>query len=113
MEEKTATRKRELVQEREQADERLVKRMKLEKAPTFKRKSHEVQFRFNEEVVSKFAAVKSAARETPPAMERVIAAAAEEGEKVISERNKLIRIADRSEYGWDTIEEYQDDEASG
>ena len=30
--------------------------MKLEKAPTFKRKSHEVQFRFNEEVVSKFAA---------------------------------------------------------
>ena len=109
MEEKMATMKRELVQEIEQADERLVKRMKLEKAPTFKRKSHEVQFRFKEEVASKFAAVKSAARETPPAVERVIGAA-EEGEKVISERNKLIRIADRSEYGWDTVEEYQDDE---
>ena len=32
--------KRELTQEREQADECLVNRMKLEKAPAFKRKSH-------------------------------------------------------------------------
>ena len=52
--------KRELAQEREQADERLVKRMKLEKAPTFKRKSHEVQYTFNEEVKAKFDSVKAA-----------------------------------------------------
>ena len=38
----TTSMKRELTQQREQADERLVKRMKLEKAATFKKKSHEV-----------------------------------------------------------------------
>ena len=40
MNEQMTSMKRELTQEREQADERLVKRMKLEKAPTFKKKSH-------------------------------------------------------------------------
>ena len=39
MNEQMTSMKRELTQEREQADERLVKRMKLEEAPTFK-KSH-------------------------------------------------------------------------
>ena len=83
--------------------------MKL-KTVTSKRKSHEVQFCFNEEVASKSAAVKCAARESLPTVDREIATA-EEGENVISKRNKLIiRIADRSEYGWDAVEEYQDDE---
>ena len=59
--------------------------MKLEKTPTSTRKSHEVQFRFNEEVASKLAAVKCAAGETQPTVERIIASA-EEGEKVISEK---------------------------
>ena len=44
MNERITTMKRDLTQEREQADERLVKRMKMEKTPTFKRKSHEVQY---------------------------------------------------------------------
>ena len=42
--------KRELVEDREAANERLVKRIRLEKAPSFKKKGHEKQFRFNEEV---------------------------------------------------------------
>ena len=100
--------KRELTQEREQANERLVKRMKLEKAPTFK-KSHEVQFTFNEEVKSKLDSVKAALQETPPAVEKA-KTAAEEGEKLINEKQKLIRIADRSEHGWATVEEHEEDE---
>ena len=36
--------------------------------------------------------------------------AVEEGEKLINERQKLIRIADRSEHGWATVEEYEEDE---
>ena len=39
MEEKMTNMKRELMKEREEADEKLVKRMKLEKAPTFKKKA--------------------------------------------------------------------------
>lgn len=33
-----------------------------------------------------------------------------EGRKVIQERQKMIRLADRSEYGWDLVNEYQADE---
>ena len=70
MNERMTSMKKELTQEREQADERLVKRMKLEKAPTFKKKSHEVQYTFNEEVKSKLDSVKAALQETPPAVEK-------------------------------------------
>ena len=109
VDERITSMKRELTQEREQADERLVKRMKMEKAPTFKRKSHEVQYTFNEEVKAKFDSVKAALHETPPAVERA-KFAIQEGEKLINDRQKLIRMADRSEHGWATVEEYEDDE---
>ena len=56
---------KELTQEREQADERLVKRMKLGKAPTLKKKSHEVQYTFSKEVKSKLDSLKAALQETP------------------------------------------------
>ena len=82
MNDRISSMKRELAQEREQADERLVKRMKLEKAPTFKRKSHEVQYTFNEEVKARFDSVKAALHETPPAVEKA-KSAIEEGEKLI------------------------------
>ena len=38
------TLKRELSAERETADEKLVKKLKLEKAPTFRKKGHEKQY---------------------------------------------------------------------
>ena len=109
MDERMTQMKKELAEEREQSDERLVKRMKLEKAPAFKRKSHEVQYLFNEDVKSKFESIKVALREAPAAVEKANFAM-EEGEKIISDRQKLIRIVDRSEHGWATVEEYEDDE---
>lgn len=48
-----ASLKREIAGDREAADERLLKKIKLEKAPTFKKKLHEKQFQFNEEVACK------------------------------------------------------------
>ena len=36
--------------------------------------------------------------------------ALKEGEKLLTARQKLIRIADRSEYGWSTVAEYEEDE---
>ena len=36
--------------------------------------------------------------------------AIEEGEKLVLNRQKMIKIADRSEHGWATVEEYEDDE---
>ena len=53
MRDKISSLKWELASDREAADERLVKKLKLEKPPTFK-KTHEKQFLFNEEVAAKF-----------------------------------------------------------
>ena len=101
--------KRELAEDREAANERLVKRIRLEKAPSFKKKGHEKQFRFNEEVREKIAAASDCLIATPPAVERA-REALKEGEDLIVARQKAIRIADRSEYGWATVEEYEEDE---
>ena len=101
--------KRELAEDREAADERLLNKMKLEKAPTFKKKAHEKQYLFNEEVASKLEAATAALVETPPAVEKA-KSLLEEGLKIVCERQKLIRIADRSEHGWATVDEYLEDE---
>jgi hypothetical protein len=101
--------KRELASDREAADERLVKKLKLEKAPTFKRKTHEKQFLFNEEVASKIEGGSACLSETPPAVEKA-KTLLEEGMKLVRERQKLIRMADRSEHGWATVDEYLEDE---
>ena len=45
----------------------------------------------------------------PPAIEKA-KEALREGEKLLKDRQKLIRIADRSEYGWATVSEYEEDE---
>ena len=101
--------KRELVQEQEESNERLVKRLRLEKPPVFKKKTHEVQFRFNEDVRSKMSAAAGALSQAPPAVEKA-QTLLEEGEKLINNRQKCIKIADRSEHGWATVEEYEEDE---
>ena len=100
--------KRELTQEQEEANDRLAKRMRLER-PTFKKKTHEKQHHFNEEVRAKVAEASDALAQTPAAVEKA-KSLLEEGEKLILDRQKLIRIADRSENGWATVEEYMEDE---
>ena len=82
--------KRELSDDREAADDRLLKKMKLEKAPTFKKKTHEKQYHFNEEVSCKFEAARAALLETPPAVEKA-KTLLDEGTKLVCERQKLIR----------------------
>ena len=52
------------------ADERLIKKLKLEKAPSFKKKMHEKYYHFNEEVSSKMEAAAAPPSEIPPAVEK-------------------------------------------
>ena len=101
--------KRKMSDDREAADDRLLKKMKLEKAPTFKKKMHEKQYRFNEEVSCTFEAARVSLLETPAAVEKA-KTLLEEGTKLVCERQKLIRMADRSEHGWVIVEEYLEDE---
>ena len=109
MENKVLNLKCELAEEQEAAHERLAKRMKLDRAPMFKKKAHEKQYYFNGTVKDKMQEAHTALSQLTPALEKA-KSALHEGEKLIEERQKQIRIADRSEYGWATVEEYMDDE---
>ena len=53
---------RELAGDREAADECLLKKMRLEKSPIFKKKTHDKQLKFNEEVSSKLNLLKIVCR---------------------------------------------------
>ena len=101
--------KRDLSDERDAADERLVKKMRLDKGVQFRRKGNEKQHQFNEVVQDKIEAAQKSLSSAPPAIEKA-KEALKEGEKLLKDRQKLIRIADRSEYGWATVSEYEEDE---
>ena len=102
--------KRELTKERESADDRLVKKLRLDGKTTFKKKSHEKQYFFNEQVRDKLVdSITSALEQTPPAVEKA-KALLKEGNKLIDVHQKHIKIADRSEFGWATVAEYEEDE---
>ncbi len=64
---------------------------------------------FNEEVKSKPDSVEADFQETPSTTKKANSVV-EEGEKLVDYRQKLIRIADRSEHGRAMVEEYEDDE---
>ncbi|CAB4020979.1 Hypothetical predicted protein [Paramuricea clavata] len=59
-----------------------LKRMKFSEPPSFKKKGHDVQYKHNERL--------------------------SEGKEQIESRQKLILLADKSEYGWKTVSEYLD-----
>ena len=101
--------KMEMSRERREADDRLVKRMKLQHTTIFAKKGNECQYCFNEDVKNKFQAAAAVLDVTPPDVEKA-KALLKEGEHLVDKRQKLIEIADRSEHGRSTVEEYVEDE---
>ena len=78
--------------------------MKFQEPHKFKRKTNEDQYKFNLNLVETFDSAKSAAEKSN--LEKV-KSDLEEGEKSLVERQKHILLADKSEYGWNTVEEYK------
>ena len=103
------TMKRELSTEREADNESLTKRIRLDRGLVFKKKQYEKQYCFNEEVGKKISSATNSLDSTPPAVERA-KEALKEGERLLVARQKAIRIADRSEFSWATVDEYEEDE---
>ena len=87
----------------------LVKRMQIEKKPTFRKIGYKKQYEFNEEVQEKLDPADAALAQRPPAVEKA-RTLLQEDQKLIFIRQKKIRITDRSENGWATIKEYEEDE---
>ena len=98
------------------AAEHVVKKLKRDRGLEFKKKGHERQFFFNDKVKDKMenatVMMKKIDPSTAPNKEALEEAKKEleEGIQLISQRQKLIRLADRSDYGWDTVHEYEKDE---
>ena len=78
--------------------------MKFQEPHKFKREANEDQYNFNLNLVETFDSAKSAAEKSN--LEKV-RSDLEEGEKSLVERQKHILLADKSEYGWNTVEEYK------
>ena len=73
---------------------------------TFKRKSNERQFKFNKSVINRATQTLSAvtSKEFSKATEIL-----QEGMTELKGQQKLLKIADKSEHGWLTVEEYVGD----
>ena len=99
------------------ADEQLreIKKLRREEPKAFKRKGNEIQYKFNSKLQDTLDEAKSHLEAN--AVEKAKASLSE-GTSILTERQKLILLADKSEFGWKTVEEYTqhelaDDEADG
>ena len=81
-----------------------IKKLKFQEPHKFKRKANEDQYKFNLKLAETFDSAKSAAEKSN--LEKV-KSDLEEGETLLVERQKHILLANKSEYGWSTVEEYK------
>ena len=104
VEEKFAVLKQDLTEE---AATKAAKKAKADKRPVFKRKGNEHQYEHNAAVLDKVdEAIDFLNREDIAKTQESL----KQGRNLILKRQKLIRLADREECGWDVVQEYLSDE---
>ena len=81
-----------------------IKNLKFDKPHRFKKKGNEDQYRFNLKVGDAIEEGKEAC--SSQQLDKVHASL-EKGEKLLSERQKHILLADKSDFGWSLIREYK------
>ena len=101
----------EVRQGQEEAATKALKQVRHEKPYEFHHKGNEEQATFNSRVDETMAETLTELTDagTLPTLEQAQTALTK-GRRLIEERQKLIKIADRSEYGWGVIAEYTADE---
>ena len=78
-----------------------------EEVPVFKKKGNEQQYKFNQKVLNtNKRAIKALEGNNVQRAKELL----KEGTVLINDRQKLIKLADKSEFGWNTIREYVDDD---
>ena len=96
----------------EDATERAVKHLRMDKPYKFRRKGHEKQYRFNSGIADHVAATTIQLEKIQPTSDKDKATLdkarkeLEEGASALAERQKHIRIADQSEHSWETVAAY-------
>ena len=103
--------KQEIRQSQDEVASKALKKVKLDKPFTYRRKGNEEQATFNSKVESAVAEAQAELDSIPTSPVVVRAQEAlKRGTKLIEERQKLIKLADRSEFGWSVVDEYTADE---
>ena len=82
---------------------REIKKIRREEPNSFKRKGNEVQYKFNAKIQDSIDEAKSylESNAVDKAKESLT-----EGMSLLTERQKLVLLADESEFGWKTVQEY-------
>ena len=102
--------------EGQEMTQHLIKRLKCEQRPDFRRKGHEGQFNFVKKIKDRVDTAMGLLAKVRPENEQQVAtimAAMDElgeGRKEMEARQKLIRIADCSDLGWQLVDAYESDE---
>jgi len=105
--------------EQEETAEKAAKKARLSAEVTFRRKGNERQYRFNESLQEQFQVTHARLEEATNSEYsflqvlsglRQALLAVEEGMRLLKLRQKAIRLADRSEFGWSLVAEYDADE---
>ena len=88
------------------AEEQLtkIKKLKYNEPHKFKKRTKEDQYKFKLKMAETIDSAKSAAEKSQ--LEKVNSDL-EDGKKLLSERQKHILLADKSEFGWSTVDEYK------
>ena len=90
----------------EVADDQLreIKKLRREEPKSFKREGNEIQYKFNLKLQDTLDEVKSHL-ESSAAVDKAKSSLSE-GTSMLCERQKLILLADKSDFGWKTVEQY-------
>ena len=84
-----------------------IKKIKTDETMHFKKKANEDQFRFNAKILDAREEAKAAAQVN--ALDKV-KDSLQKGENLLKEHQNHILLADKSEYGWSTVQEYKKSE---
>ena len=113
--------KKEVQDSQDQSVERVAKKARAERPSSFRFKGNEDQFYFNQKVIDTVDeasaqldratsdAGSSSSSKLSDTLEKTKKAVME-GKKLLLQRQKHIRLADRSEHGWKVVQEYEADE---
>ena len=83
---------------------------KRKKEPEFKSKGNKIRYEVNEEIIEKVdSAIDAINEEDIEAAREVLGS----GKEILTKQQKLIRVADREEHGWEVVKHYLSDDLAG
>ena len=99
-------------QGQEEAIEKTAKKARRDRPVAFRQKAHHEKYDFNERVVKCFQKASEELTKPPMESSSLVKAktALDQGMELLAAHQKVIKIANRSDFGWRVVAEYKEDE---